>query len=462
MSLTKYPQGSVRELWTVSFPLMLSSLSLLAMLFCDRLFLAHYNAQAMSATVTAGSAAWAILGSFLIFASMAEVFVAQYNGAKLYNRIGTPVWQMLWFSCAMLLVLVPLALWGGRLIFHGSPNIELEEIYFRYLLLFGVSFPIQGALAAFFVGRGKTRLVMLLAFWANVVNVLLDWLLIFGVEGWLEPMGIKGAAIATCFGNILQAAILAALFLRKEMRDEFGTGRIGIEIKEMVKCLRVGAPQAFLLFVECIGWSFFYKTIALRGREEIFIMGIAQSIIILFMFAAEGIGRGAAAICGNLIGEGRAEESFKVFRSGLTIHLAFFAISSLLFLLYPQLLMNFFMSENLGFIQEGGAGGGSLSSANIKILASVLQLSLFYLIFEGVRWLISGILSAAGDTLYLLVVGTLTVPLCLLLPNYFFVGHGSFGVIGAIGICIAFSCVVSSLFLWRLFGRRWQRINLLT
>src|SRR5271163_4406056 len=109
-SLTRYPEGSIRELWTISLPLMVSTLAMLFMIFTDRIFLAHYSIGALNASVNAGTLAWAFMAGLGMVTAMSEVFVAQYNGAKLPKRIGSPVWQMIWFSLFSVSLCIPLAL----------------------------------------------------------------------------------------------------------------------------------------------------------------------------------------------------------------------------------------------------------------------------------------------------------------------------------------------------------------
>jgi Na+-driven multidrug efflux pump len=53
--LTAYPQGSLRELWQISFPLIISLMSASLMLFLDRLFLAHYSLASLNAAAHAGA-----------------------------------------------------------------------------------------------------------------------------------------------------------------------------------------------------------------------------------------------------------------------------------------------------------------------------------------------------------------------------------------------------------------------
>lgn len=456
MSLTKYPAGSLRELWSISFPLMLTSLSILAMVFVDRLFLANLSEQALGAAVTAGTTFWAIGGSLVILASMAEVFVAQYNGAGHLKRLGKPVWQMIWLSLGSLVVLIPLALWGKFLIFPESARAGLEREYFQWLTLFGFSWPLLGACAAFFIGRGKTRLLVVLSLCANGINVLLDWMLIFGVEGLIPPLGMKGAAIATSVGNLLQVAVLLWIFLWQKNREEYGTAVYRFDKRELFKCLKVGVPPATLFFVETIGFAIFYMMISTQGDSQIFVAGIAQSVLILFFFVAEGVGRGATAVAGNLIGGQRHSDVYKVLRAGLKLHVIFFAIASIFLVIFPELVMDLFVAQSGTLMQEVG-GIIPLEAAQVT-----LRICLFYLLFEGIRWLISGILTSAGDTTFLMIIGVLAVPLFLLFPTYMVVFWGGKGVEASFLVAVGFSFLVSTIFLWRLFTEKWRQIQLIT
>ena len=112
-SLTKYPSGSLRELWAISFPLMLSMMSGSLMIFLDRLLLARFSIDALNACVNATVIAAAWQFAFLTTAAIAEVFVGQYNGAGQHQKIGEPVWQMIWFSLLTGLLFIPLGLFSG-------------------------------------------------------------------------------------------------------------------------------------------------------------------------------------------------------------------------------------------------------------------------------------------------------------------------------------------------------------
>lgn len=84
-------QGTLKELWSISFPLVLSFMSVSLMLFLDRLFLAHYSLDAFNASVSASMLVQLLQFWCLSTVSIAEVFVGQYNGSGRKGQLGEPV-----------------------------------------------------------------------------------------------------------------------------------------------------------------------------------------------------------------------------------------------------------------------------------------------------------------------------------------------------------------------------------
>ena len=441
-SLTRHPEGSIRELWSISLPLMISTFASLLMIFTDRIFLARYSLDALNASVTAGTLAWALVGGFGMITAMSEVFVAQYNGAKCYDKMGMPVWQMIWFALFSLLLFIPIGIWGGVTIFAGSPNAELEMVYFRWLLFFGPSYALLTSFAGFFIGRGKTAVMIWLAIFANLVNIGLDWVLIFGIKGFIPELGIKGAAIATCTGYFLEAVCLAFLFLRKENRENFGTANWKLNWEEMSKCLRVGIPQGIFCCLEIVGWWIFFWMMTSLSAKHITISSICQSFTILFSFFCDGLSRGSAAVAGNLIGAKNYETIGKVLKSGTSLLLLFSLAISPFLVIDPQDTVQLLFFEHFDSIQAS-----ELQSLKVCMICAFV-----YMFFEGFRWILSGILVAAGDTLFLLIGGSLSIWVFLLLPVYFIVVRNHLPVELAWLITAIYSALLLS-FYWIRFKR---------
>lgn len=457
--LTRYPVGSIRELWTISLPLMISTLASLFMIFTDRIFLSRYSVEALNATVNSGSLAWAFMAGVGMVTAMSEIFVAQYNGSKQFSRLGKPVWQMIWLSLLSFLVFIPLATWGAPLIFGDGLYADLEIVYFRWLMLFSPGYALMTAFAGFFIGRGKTKIMIVVAIVANCINIILDWLLIFGVPGWIPEFGIQGAAIATCTGYLFESAALAYLFLSKENRKFYGTADWGFDWKELKKCLRVGIPQGVFCFLEILGWAVFYWMMTSLSEEHITISSICQSFAILLSFFCEGLSRGSAAVAGNLIGAKNPLLVKKVLRSGFILLLLFSMTTSLFLVVDPvDTVRVLFFSHFEGVHLTAGVGFSSGLQDSLKIC---MIFTFIYMFFDGLRWVFSGMLVAAGDTLFLLITGSLSVWVFLLAPVYFVVVRYSLPVEYAWGFTMVYGALFFLLYWIRFKRGAWQRLDLI-
>lgn len=446
--ITRFPEGSVRELWSVSYPLMISTLATLFMLFTDRIFLAHYSLSALNASVNAGTLAWAFMAGFSMMTAMSEVFVAQYNGAKQHGKLGAPVWQMIWLSLFSLAFFIPAGIWGAPVFFAGDRYAEMEIVYFRWFMFFAPSYALLTAFAGFFIGQGKTQVMIWLAIVANISNIILDWILIFGIKGWVPEMGIQGAAIATCFGYCFESVVLGYLFLKKENRMQFGTNQWKIHLGEMKKCLKIGFPQGIFVALENVGWACFYWMMTSMSETHITISSLCQTVVIFLSFFCDGLNRGSAAIAGNFMGAKRPQMVYKVLRAGIVLLVFFSLITSLMLVIDPEDTMRILFFEKDAMMAFEGS------------LKTCLIFSFIYLFFDGVRWVLGGLLTAAGDTLFLLVFGSLSVWLFLLVPLYFIVLKGGLSVEYAWGLTMAYGFLFCLVYYVRFKKGAWQKIDL--
>lgn len=459
-SITKFPEGSIAELWNVSLPLMISSLASLLMIFVDRCFLARYSLDSLNAAVNAGTLAWAFLGGIGMLTVMSEVFVAQYNGAKLHSLIGIPVWQMIWFSIFSILIFVPLGLWGGKIFFWGSPYAKLQNDYFSYLMIFGPLYPMMTAISGFYIGRGKTRILIYLGILGNFLNLIFDWIFIFGIKGFIPELGIKGAAIATCIGTFFQCLILAYLFFKKSNATEFGTRKWRFNFDIFKKCVKVGLPPSVFYALEIIGWTLFYIMMTSIDEIHITVSSICQTIVILLSFFFDGLNRGVAALAGNFIGSKKIDKINMLLKSSLKLLLIFTVVVSIFLIIHPKMIVEFLIPGNIEekiFVWQNTQGVSFYS-----LLQTCLICVFIYLFFEGLRWIFAGLLTAAGDTLFLLLAGSFSVWLFLLIPVYFVVVKFSLSVQFA-WVMAAFYAILLSLIYWFRFRiGRWKEINLIS
>lgn len=459
MNTQEISNGSLKEIWKLSLPLMISFLSLFVMIFVDRIFLSFYSTDALNAATSAGTLSWSLILGFSTLAGLAEVFVAQYNGAKQYKMIGEPVWQMIWFSALSFFFFLPMAIWGTS-IFYGQPHpANFEYDYFKCTMFFSPPAVLVAALTAFFVGQGKTSIIKWMALLGNVVNVILDPILIFGVKGFINPMGINGACIATGIGITVQAVVLFYLFLKKSNKENYGTSNWRFKLDPFIRCIKIGLPPAVFVFIELLGWSIFYWMMTKISIEHILVSSICQSILLLFVFFGLGLEKGAAIVAGNLIGAKKIDKINNVLLSGCKMIGVFSIVIVLFFIVYPDFLINLFLKNPQALESHVSLNG--LTDEYLAQIRSTIRTGLIfiaiYMIIEDIRWLINGVLTAAGDTLFLMIVGAGCVWLFLLLPTYFFILKPKADIRLAFAIWVVYSLIATLLFFFRYKQGKWKQ-----
>ena len=421
---------------------MLAALSGALMLFLDRLILSHYSLDSMNAVAAVGNVCAIFQFSAVAIASIAEVFVGQYNGAKQYHKIAQPIWQMIWFSLATSVIFIPIGIWVGPLIVPDNfENLGLP--YFKLLMVFGPLLPLIGTFAAFFVGRGKTRLVIFAAIVGNVLNLVLDLILIFGIEPYIPSMGPLGAANATVFSQSIQVLILAVVFFLPKYRKRFNTHKMSLNFPLLWQCLKIGTPNSVAHAMEIAAWSFSFLLMDRISQDHVTILSIGQTIYILFAFLTDGMEKGITALASNFLGSKQLSMLPKLFNSSLIMLAGILLFLAIPLLLYPAPLINGFSVDPHLY--------------NATILS--LHLIWVFFLFDGLVWLIAGFLTSGGDTKFIMLINTATVWFLAIIPIYYFVNilggppHALWAIIAMYGALNA------GCFYWRYRSGKWLKFS---
>jgi multidrug resistance protein, MATE family len=435
MQLTKHPPGSMKEVWTLSMPLMLACLSSYMMWFIDRFFLTYYSIEALNATVTASALAWGFVGGAAVMAGMIELFVAQYNGACQQKKIGKSIWQMIWFSFATSLIFIPISIWAAPLLY---PVGSMELSYFRWTMCFGFMQPLIYTLTSFFVGRGHIKGVVTLAIASTLFYGLIDRALIFGIPGFIPELGVTGAALAACITHSCQASILLLYFFRPKNREVFGTNLWRFDLKNFIKTSRVTAPPAILYNIEQLGWGLFYSLMVMASPVHITISSLCQSLMLLFSIFGDGLARGSAVLANNYVGAGSNHLVRRLWKSSGCILMLIFALQVLLFSVKPRLFIKSFLPTARAMDLFG------------ESLESSLWFVLLFLLFQGFQWVLSGLLYARGESFFVMLTGSVSIWLFLILPSYIFVVQQGHSVLWAWIFVAFYGFMCTSMYLWRL------------
>lgn len=447
-NLTRFPAGSSREILHIAFPLMLASISANFMLFCDRIILAHFSLDAMNAVAIATMTLSIYQFGLAAVAGIAEVFVGQYNGAGMRRKLAEPVWQMIWLSLLSAIIFIPLALFSGSILIpHDYQTLGLP--FYQPLTATMPLVGLTAAVSAFFIGRGKTRLVLYSTLAANVVNLALDIVLIFGVKGYIPSMGILGAAIASISAQVVQVVILLVLFLNQKNRKKYGTGHSYFQPTMFWNCVRVGTPNAIGHMLDIGAWAVLIDIMARVSNLHVTVTSIGTSIYILFAFVTDGLWKSVMTLSANFFGAQNWRMVRQVTWSATRVLFILMLLLAVPLLIFPDILIKVFI-------------GSHQDIPNLLELKNTLRVAMIglwtFFIADGLTWIFAGVLTAAGDTIFVMIVSSTSVWLFAVLPVYIWivhpVPHGSAKLI--FFIVTIYSSVSAALLYWRYQQETWR------
>jgi MATE family multidrug resistance protein len=388
--------GGLREVLRLSFPLIISTASTTVLQVTDRLFLARYSQDSLAAALPAGALQWTIMSFAFGVAMYVNTFVAQYHGADRPKRIGLAVWQGILlgsFATPLLLATIPLAGWffaaGGH-----TPEVQALEVeYFQILMIGSAPQIISAAISAFYTGRGETKVVMRVNALAAALNIVLDYVWIFGYYGFPD-WGIAGAAWATVLSYWIVLAIWVALLLQRKYREQFDTWPARLFDKELFKrLLRFGAPQGLQFAFEIGGFSLFLMMVGRLGPLELAATGLALNVNMLAFMPALGIAIAAETLVGQRLGENEPDLAARSTWSAFILALIYTTAVGLVY---------FFCGEALLFAHAMNLDKPESFEPLREMTVYLLKFVAVYCLFDSANIVFSFAIKGAGDTRFVL------------------------------------------------------------
>ncbi len=403
-----YENASWQQILRMAIPLMVTALSFSLMLFVDRYFLSQISEMAALSIVSSGTLTWVTVYGWSNLTGISEVFVARHYGSKRFDKIAESVWQMIWIGVFSSIFFLFLFFWGAPFWqYFGYLGFQEERDYFSYTMIFGWSYPINAALVGFFIGRGEIKTVTKAAFIGNISNIILDKVLIFGIDGILPALEVKGAAVATSAGVAVQTLFLFLTFLNKENREKFQTHKPNLNFSIMKESVQIGGPAALFIIFEILGWATFYQIALNKGTEYGIAAFVCQNTWLLFYAFNDAIHKSIIALSGNLFGAWELHLIPKLIWSGVKLHLAFLGIMLIAYFT----MFDFFLEKQLESLNVVLDDLHPLRLGGFFVVA--------HLFLDGIRLVLSGLLIAAKDTVFLMVSCSISIWLFLVLPTHY-------------------------------------------
>lgn len=302
--------------------------------------------------------------------------------------------------------------------YMGQPEkvTELAIPYFRLLTYSVIPYMIFLAFKQFLEGMSKPVPANMIILIANILNIILNYILIFGHLGF-DALGIVGAGIATLISRILMLVFVILIMLKA---NEFKEFIVKLDLKKyslikMIKITKLGIPIGLQYFFEVGAFSAGGIIMGWVGKDQLAAHQIALNIAAIPFLIFTGVGSAVTITMSNYKNQNRIENLKRSGHTAMIATIIFSAITATIFMVFNQFLPSLYNNEEK-VIQF---------ASTFMILAAVFQFS------DGLQAVILGILRGMEDVKLPAIVTTISywfiaIPLCYLLT--FTLNMGGVGV----------------------------------
>ncbi|MCQ2396834.1 MAG: MATE family efflux transporter [Lentisphaeria bacterium] len=445
--------GGILELLPIAIPMFLSSMFDMLMMFIDRLFLSRVGIVHQAAAMSGGTTSWMVTSFFVGIVGYSSTLIAQYLGANQKHNCVKMVWQAMFVALLSYPFMLLISLLVNMSpVFDGHSPLEqsLERRYFWYMAFGSINALMRFTFGSFFSGIGKTKVIMYGNVVALIVNLVANWILIFGHLG-CPALGLDGAAIGTLLSGASASVLLAIAFWRAKKSPEWhDSSKHFFDLSKFFKLLRYGLPQGCENVLGMICFVFLVSSFHSYGDD----MATATTIIFNwdgFSFhPLLGIQVAVTTLVGRAMGKGDPELAVKTTRSGFKVALSYASLMLLLFLTLTATLVNVFAPESSG-----------LDYSHVRELAMpMLRMAGIYILTDATLLIASGALRGAGDTFWCMAIHFLN-NLIISLLILFCVHKLDMPPLRVWLYFVIFGALSSFTFLFRYKLGRWKKLRII-
>lgn len=424
------------QLMGLAWPIIVSMLSFTTMAVVDTLFVAQLGTAQLASMGLSIATLYVVHGFGDGLLTGLKVVVAQRTGAGDNPAVERMLWLGLWLAVGMGLAeaaLYPLSE-AAFVLQQASPEVTAHSVAYFEVRVLGAPLGFgMYALSAWLQGRGDTRAPMMAMVVANIANVGLDPLLIFGL-GSFEGLGVAGAAVASVCA---QAVGLAYLLWR--LRRTLATAPRRFDGAALKEVWRVGAPLGVRLSLHVASFAVFSAILAQVGDAHLAAHILVVRLVMVSFLPGMGIGEACSILVGQLIGAKRYDLIAEVRRHGLRVAAGIMLVCGVLFIATPVPLVMIFdpAPEVLAM------------ALDLMIIAAAFQL------FDAVVAVYNGVLNGSGDTRFVMLAGVATQWFVMLPIGWALAVPGELGAVGAWLGLTAEILAAAALVWWRVGRQPW-------
>ena len=436
----------MREVVTLAYPVVLSTLTASATHVIDSAFVGRLGATELAAVGYGGIWIWTALTLFMGTATGVQTFVAQCDGAGRREQCGAWAWQGLYALAPLTVLGTGIFVWVFPTLLHAlGPSPDLQRHAYSYAgwrVLGSLGLVTLMVLSSFFRGLGDTRTPLVAAVVSMLVNVALDYGLIFGRFG-LPAWGVAGAGAATAIAEWTGAGVLLLAFRRPTLAA-YHTASVPVDGAEIRRFLRTSLPIGGQWALEMSSFALFSTLVARMGDAAMAASQVLIALLSLSFMQAIGISMASATLVGRYVGARDFTSAERSHHTSMRLGFALAAAIAGLLVGAPGWLLSIFTAD----------------AEVVRLGVPLVMLGGLFQAFDAMQIIAQGSLRGAGDTRWPFLMQSalawgFMLPLAYVISTTF-----ERGLMGAWWACTAYVLVLAVVLLLRFRAGSWRKIEI--
>jgi MATE family, multidrug efflux pump len=292
---------------------------------------------------------------------------------------------------------------------------------------------------AVFRSSGDAALSMRILYLANIVNIILDPIFIFGL-GPIPALGIKGAAIATATGRGIAVIYQFHLLLKGNGRVKIYKKALRVHLKVMANLIQISLGGIGQSIIATSSWIGMVRIIAIFGSAALAGYTIAIRIIIFVLLPSWGISNATATLVGQNLGAKKPERAERAVWTTGYINMFLLGIFSIVFIIEPHFFIRIFI-KNVDVINSGAIGLRIISIGFIFYAMGMVMVQAF---------------NGAGDTKTPTIINIICFWLIEIPLAYFLAKHIGINENGVYIAIIVAESVMALIAMWLFKKGNWK------
>ncbi len=436
------------SMFKMTWPIFIETLLQMLVGYVDQFMISRYDENMVGAMTNANQLMNIIILVFGVVSTASTILISQYLGADNKEKLKEIYTLAIALDIVIGLVISALiAVLADKLAVWFSIPDNMVGFFVEYTRIVGGFMTVQAVFlgfSAFFKSNGLMRYTMIFSIIMNGINILGNWLLIYG-KGPFPEMGIQGAAISTVFSKIIGLALIIFVYCR----------RISVPIsikmltpfpKDMLmRILRIGVPAAGENLSYDISQLVILIFVNLLGDVEVTTRSYGYMFSWLCCIFTMSVGSSLRIMVGYLIGAGKHDEATKVIKKSLIASMIISVGTTLIILAFSDAFYGIF-TENPEIFVLGK-----------KILYAEIALE----VGRTINVIMVSSLQAAGDIKFPVTLGIISNWSVAVVLSYVF------GIVlgwGLVGVWVAMAtdeCLRGVIYLFRFRSGVWRKKNIM-